>query len=331
MNKPNLFQIATKELSQDGFLTWLIKWADDSFHDSDPELNKVAKDFVRLLIDKDSDFAITNVYAGRQWEHIDIWAEVNDNIAILIEDKKGAGEHGNQLVDYLQAAKTYYDPKGYELHPVFLKTGNYSLLDQAAVKSKGYKTICRKDLIDLFSGRKIDNAIYREFLDFLNIIEQETNNYGSVKNIWKSWYAAEGFYMRLEQELFPQESDWRYVANPSGGFQGFWYHWNSSEDFSEIYIQIENANSAIKLVVKVADGEEYVSCDSLYKALPAIQSIAREEGLSLSKPSRYRSGYTATLAIVDNAFDLDRPFSIDSFITILHALERTIDRFCEIS
>ena len=26
--KPNLFEIATKELSQDGFLTWLIRYAD---------------------------------------------------------------------------------------------------------------------------------------------------------------------------------------------------------------------------------------------------------------------------------------------------------------
>ncbi len=31
MSKPNLFQIATKELSQDGFFTWLIQWADSTY------------------------------------------------------------------------------------------------------------------------------------------------------------------------------------------------------------------------------------------------------------------------------------------------------------
>lgn len=31
MEKPNLFSIATKELSQDAFITWLLQWADDKY------------------------------------------------------------------------------------------------------------------------------------------------------------------------------------------------------------------------------------------------------------------------------------------------------------
>ena len=34
--KPNLFSIATKELSQDAFITWLLQWADDSCFKENP-------------------------------------------------------------------------------------------------------------------------------------------------------------------------------------------------------------------------------------------------------------------------------------------------------
>ena len=327
LKKPNLFQIATKELSQDGFLTWLIKWADDCYSVVEPELNAVAKDFVRMLLRKTSDFDISHVEAGRQWKNIDIWAEINGNIAIIIEDKKDAGEHGDQLFRYLEIATSYYLSKGFELYPIYLKTGNYSLTQKAIIEEKGYRTICRNDILQVLSRKRIENAIVRDYVEYLKTIEEETHNYNTIERIRASWYGSEGFYLRLEQELLPEWSDWRYVSNPSGGFQGFWYHWNETEVFPEIYIQIENSDKGIILVVKVAK-EDGVPCESLYGALPVIQKIAREEGLSLSKPSRYRSGVTSTLAIVDHAFPVCGTLSIELFIKTLRALERTIDRFC---
>lgn len=50
--KPNLFKIATKELSQDAFITWLLKYADLSCNTIDEELNLCAVDFVNQLIKK---------------------------------------------------------------------------------------------------------------------------------------------------------------------------------------------------------------------------------------------------------------------------------------
>jgi hypothetical protein len=46
--KPNIFRLATKELSQDGFFTWLLKWAHNDHSQHDQQLNETAKDFVRL-------------------------------------------------------------------------------------------------------------------------------------------------------------------------------------------------------------------------------------------------------------------------------------------
>ena len=103
--KPNIFKLATKELSQDGFFTWLIQWADNTYIQHNQQLNETAKDFVRLLLDETSDYQIKKVEAGRQWNNIDIWAEVNDEYAIIIEDKTNTGEHSEQLERYKQIAK----------------------------------------------------------------------------------------------------------------------------------------------------------------------------------------------------------------------------------
>ena len=107
---------------------------------------------------------------------------------------------------------------------------------------------------------------------------------------------------------------------------GFWYHWNGSSLFSDVYIQIENGGDAPKLVIKVAGKD--ITVENLYSALDKVVEIGREEGLVIEKPYRYRAGNTSTLAIVPDAFQ-EETFSVSSFIDTLHALERVIDKYCE--
>ena len=91
MEKPNLFSIATKELSQDAFITWLLQWADDKYKKENEHLCLLGKEFAKSLIKLDKklnaeNIKIAKVTAGRQWENIDIWAEINDDYALIIED-----------------------------------------------------------------------------------------------------------------------------------------------------------------------------------------------------------------------------------------------------
>ena len=326
MSRPNLFQIATKELSQDGFITWLIKWADPSNMEYDADLCRSAQSFVRFLLEQDDSYIITSVDAGRQWEHIDIWAEVNGTDAIIIEDKTGTREHSDQLTRYRDFALNHYSGTGVNLHCIYLKTGNESLDLMNAVKEKGYTPINRTTFLDCLEKNISQNDVYREYVSSMRRIEDETNDYSSVERIHQNWYASEGFFLRLQKELLPQWSSWGYVPNASGGFQGFWYHWTDTVDFPELYIQIENSEPEIKLVVKVAGNE--VSTEQLYEALPNIQRIGLNHNLKLEKPRRYRSGGTATLVVVSNAFD-PASFSIDGFLDILHRLEMVIDDYAE--
>lgn len=327
--KPNIFRLATKELSQDGFFTWLLQWADNDCNQHDQQLNETAKDFVRLLLNQTPDFKINKVEAGRQWNNIDIWAEINDEYFIGIEDKTNTGEHSEQLERYKQIATDHYKDKNQKLVFVYLKTGNESSATLKKVIKKGYSTIDRRAVLSVLNQREVQNNIFNDFKEYLAAIEIQTNSYTKFENIISDWKAGEGFFIKL-QELIPEWTDWRYVANQMGGFLGFWYHWQGTNDIGEIYIQIENAfEYGIKLVIKIADWEP--STDTLYELLDEIKPFAEKNGISIVKPDKYRAGATSTLAIIENAFNLDNEgnLELDKFIKTLKSLEKTIDEYCE--
>lgn len=325
--KPNIFRLATKELSQDGFFTWLLQWADDCNKQLDQNLNEVAKNFIRLLIGQNETYHIEKVKAGRQWNNIDIWAEINDEYFIAIEDKTNTGEHSEQLERYKQIATEHYKDKKLNLAFVYLKTGNESTATLKKVTEKGYIIVDRKSILNIFNKNQVHNEIFMDFQDYLTDIDNQTNSFTKFDNITTEWKAAEGFYVKL-QEIIGEWSDWRYVSNQMGGFLGFWYHWNGTTDYS-IYIQIENAfGNGIKLVIKISDWE--VNTSTLYSILQELKPHAEKCGLTLSKPDRYRAGETSTLAIIQNAFSVDSEgnINIEQFIQVLKNLETAIDSFC---
>ncbi len=326
--KPNIFTLATKELSQDGFFTWLLQWADNSNRQFDLQLNETAKDFIRLLIGQTNDYQITKVEAGRQWNNIDIWAKINDEYFIGIEDKTNTGEHSDQLERYKQIATDHYKDKNYKLVFVYLKTGNESSAKLKKIIEKGYSIIDRKAVLSILNKREVHNEIFNDFKEYLNAIENQTNSYTKFENITSNWKAGEGFFIKL-QELIHEWTDWGYVPNQMGGFLGFWYHWTGTDKIGEIYIQIENAfEYGIKLVIKIADWEP--STETLYELLNEFKPYAEKNGISIVKPNKYRAGTTSTLAIIENAFTVDNEgnLEIDKFINTLKALEKTIDEYC---
>jgi hypothetical protein len=325
--KPNIFRLATKELSQDGFFTWLLQWADNDHNQHDQPLNETAKDFVRLLLGQSSDYQITKVKAGRQWNNIDIWAEINDEYFIGIEDKTNTSEHSEQLERYKEIATNHYKDKIRKLVFVYLKTGNESSSTLKKIKEKGYSLVNRKDVLSILNKRPVTNAIFNDFIDYLTVIENATNSYIKFENVTSELNAGEGFFMVLQDKL--QDGDWRYVANKTGGFLGFWYHWTKTDEIAEIYIQIENAfKYGIKLVIKI--GSWKPNTKTLLRLLEDIKPFAEKNGLSISKPYKYRAGATSTLAIIQNVFTVDSNghLDLDQFVSTLKKLEQTLDEYC---
>lgn len=328
MIKPNIFKLATKELTQDSFFTWLLQWADNTYHDANPYLNQTAQDFVRLLIDQSDTYKVTKVDAGRQLQNIDIWAEVNDEYFLCIEDKTNTGVHSNQLDRYKELVLERYKGKHHILKFVYLKTGNESASTLRIIQQKdGYAVIDRKAILEMLHKRKIESDIFNDFLSYLTAIHELTALYTDLRVVNTQLRAAEGFYIKLQELLLPEWTDWKFVPNPNGGFLGFWYHWVKTEGF-ELYIQIENRiNNDIQVNIRIGSWQQNI--DTLNRICSELREIAPQYGLQVVKPSKYRLGNTSTLANVANAIPLSSTNIIDiqQFIINLRNLEALLDSY----
>ncbi len=259
--KPNLFDYATKELSQDAMICWLIRWADNRFADTDSDLHSCGRRFVQKLLSKHGVESLpagieTKIY--QQEKSIDVLAQVNSDHVLLIEDKTGTSDHGDQLRRYydhvIKGDSQLGNVSKKKVYPIYLKTGNQSHSKDRQIEQNPdfygpYKIFNRNDLLAVLCEYKGNHHALWDFRDYLKRWENRTNSFKDWKEnkrsewSWESW---EGFYRYLEEQLCTGayrdcDCDWSYVPNQSGGFLGFWWNFiypNGNADLW-IYLQLE--------------------------------------------------------------------------------------------
>lgn len=308
--KPNIFNLATNELSQDAFFTWLLQWADPQYRNCDRELHNCAQSFVKMLINDDKT-EIKNIIADRQLNNIDIWAKVNNEIFIAIEDKTFTGEHSQQLENYKNAANKLCCKNNHKLICVYLKTGSESEISLKKIYDKGYTIIDRPKLICLFDKHQtIKNNIYFDFLERLKSIEEDEKTFEYLKlKDWK-WESWIGFYKFLESKI---DADWGYVSNPRGGFLGLWWSgllWEKHNIYMQIDSDSNNKKNNGKLCFKISEiSNNHSSVRN--KCSSIIIMNAQEKGkMEIVKPQRFGSGNGMTVAVVEKKAWLGDPDSI---------------------
>lgn len=249
--RPNLFDYATSELSQDAFLLWLMEWGKSCYKDEDNALHSIAQRFIRRLLNKPNEFEISDIQLFKQQKKIDVLAIINNQYAIIIEDKTDTREHDRQISAYTQEVQKQYP--NLSLICVYYKSGNESK-QSIRNMNKAYKenhpdaadilVLSRKEMIDVLTSEECQNEILLGYLTKLQEIEEATNSYRTKPvNEW-GWRAWQGFYMMLEKH-FDTDSNlgWGYVSQPreGGGFQGCWFGQKSipNSEKAQLYIQIE--------------------------------------------------------------------------------------------
>ena len=324
-NVPNLFSYATKELSQDAVICWLIEW---SAHDSDSELARLGRDFVESLLNHKRD-GKANLKGGpleveihQQDNGIDVLARINNKRVLLIEDKTGSDPHGDQLERYRNAAlsgKTNLkDISEEDLFAIYFKTGNQSQETERVIENgSDYKVFNRTDFLYVLSGYSGDNAILSDFKKHLELIEKKTQSF----HAWRrtdckgdgSWYPWEGLYQELERRLFDSDSElpwrgWGYVPNPSGGFLGFWWVPPELPEGCPAYLQLEFE----KLCFKVDAEDSSTAQQDELKWEWHKRITAQHE--HVVKPNRMRRGATMTVAVHEEGwlrYDEEGVLSLD--------------------
>ena len=138
MSSKNLFDYATKELSQDAVLCYLFA------NYNDPKLSAVVVDLLNKFCNLNlSSTDIKEIKIQKQWKKIDLRVDIKIKgvnkkpIALFIEDKTGSNEH-NQLKNYNQEIDK--QSNDYEIHKVYYKTSLILDEERARIKEANENT-----------------------------------------------------------------------------------------------------------------------------------------------------------------------------------------------
>lgn len=320
-NKPNIFSFATSELSQDAILAWMLQWADDKFLSSDAELCKLGKSLVSLFTGMPAE-DIHQIRVGRQWEHIDVWAEINDDAFLVIEDKTGTTIHDGQLERYKNAVKKQYSGKRDNTFFAYVKTDDEPEGTLNVIRNVGYRTFGRQDLIKALETYKGCETLVRDYLAHLKTIETNSKEYQSKQVKDWGWHGWQGFFKELEKHI--EVESWSYVANPSGGFLGLWWHFErNEEDKVNMYLQFEERKLCIKIECSQVENRSEIRNRYFQK----LMEVAKSMDIKIDKPARFGAGTYMTVAVA-NQEDIfpNGQFDLNHLVSQLHKLEALVDQ-----
>ena len=319
---PNIFSYATSELSQDAMIAWLLQWASPEYGEADPDLHRTGKEFVRLLAGKSDDFHIESVDVGRQWENIDIWAEINDNTFLIIEDKTGTTIHDDQLERYKISLKREYSGKRTDLCYAYVKTSEEPRSVLMSIEQSGFKTISRAEILRCLNGYRGNDTLMVSYRKHLQGIEDSVMSYKTLPEKKWGWNAWQGFYKELESRV--DIDSWGYVANPSGGFLGAWWHFIDEKDCT-MYLQLEQG----KLCFKISYEGEGDRSEVRFREHIKLMKLAQGRFPEIRRPDRFGTGTYMTIAVVDEeSLFGNGPVNFDKLTTKLKEYETLVDNCC---
>ena len=286
MERNNIFNFATSELSQDAFICWLCNWVnfdDNDLSEDKKKLKELATDFIEKMSGEKLGDRKVNI--KRQYQKIDVLLEIQNktefitkedekipvvDMYVIIEDKVGTGLHSNQQ-------KTYRDiisekNKEDNGNKAEIKVVYYKIYDEdnmERLKEDGIDIIFeRKDMLALLEKYKnsFNNILVEDYYNYLNNIEKNVNSYIDKKlEDWNS-NCYIGFFKELKNEKNllehaigrQKDCSWGYVNNSSGGFMGMWWFPLSEEKINkltetsdeDIYLQIEQYNQKNIIAIK---------------------------------------------------------------------------------
>lgn len=200
----NLFDYATKELSQDAFLRWFFK----SYKDE--QFKPIVADFIstftkgqlneqrpQLTVDKD-DYSIIEAFA--QLNDIDISIDIqlsNGKRTLVIEDKTDSEEHNNQLETYNKRIEKWKYPNGsFEqcVYKIFYKTSTIDRSEKDRVERAGWTCFDLDSIWNFFKKyqNKTNSDVLNDYINHLQKLINESKNEFLPKkhNIleWKSFF-----------------------------------------------------------------------------------------------------------------------------------------------
>lgn len=222
----NLFDFATKELSQDAFLRWLF----ENYDCDDKEVKDASRNLILEFI-KDEKYKpsdIKSLWTKAQDHNADISMHIEmnngDKYGILIEDKTNSGEH-NQLKKY----KALFDNDGFwkkntnKMLYVFYKTGRLQQYEKDVIKKEGWLEYNIKMISSFFDKYKNStNLILNNYANHICEIYEKLDNSNKPIDEDADLFQWEAFFTNV---LLPKYKDkytcWASIARFGYAYIGF--------------------------------------------------------------------------------------------------------------
>lgn len=315
MQSPSLFEFATSELSQDAFICWLASWADPKHAEAGP-LHQTAVEFLDRLLEVGGvlrPLAYASVEVKQQKYRVDVLLLINEDIAVIIEDKVNSSEHSHQLATYARLIQANL-PERDKLARVYFKSGEQCSIQ--AVFEAGYGLFDRGAFLRVLKhGREmgVNNDIFADFHNHLLKLDSDIRSFAHAAiSDWtgRQW---QGFYSAIKAQI--PEADW---APRAGGEPTFRWHSRESK-----YLRLKGKELAF--CIRVAEEKDRRKLhDSWFEAL-------LDAGLSSElelKSGPLRLGERMTVAtLVDDYRETDGVghLSLDRTVRVMRQAENLMD------
>lgn len=338
MQKPNLFNYATSELSQDAIICYILEWANSEFKKIDESTHQIGIKLLDAFFDKYADTikkpdTYENIEVIKQDNNIDVLCIVNNKYPIIIEDKTNTKNHGDQLKRYFEQIESREEFESKNIMCIYYKTYDQSCYKE--IENDKYKVFSRKEILNVLNSISTDNNIINDYKLYLQKIENNVNSYKLLPvNEW-SWDSWKGFYLELQKQL--DDGNWDYVPNAQGGFLGFWWHYPKINSKYSIYLQIEtsfknNKTSSYKLAVKLYFQEKIDTNKNIVNSWK--KHIINNGDNLIIKPKVVKVGKSSAVGLINEEFIkvndsnlLDMARTIDSLQEIEKKLDMLVNTF----
>lgn len=181
----NIFNFATKELSQDAFLRWLI----ENIHSDQEGLSMISKELLSrfLSITIESPHHVTDLETHGQKHHVDILITCRVNgqsYLIAIEDKTYTWVHDNQLMRYKNEIEKHY-PSFKKIY-IFYKTSLLSKDNQVYVEKSGWRVFDIRKIYKIFNA--FDKCGHQLLDDYMKHIRELHSKFlGDLSDDISTW------------------------------------------------------------------------------------------------------------------------------------------------
>jgi len=181
---PNLFKYATKELSQDALICYMLEWADDKFKDQNIKSHEVGVKLLDAFFAKYKDIVKPENYTveiKRQYKDIDVLCIINEEYYIIIEDKTNTSHHDNQLDKYYNLIYKDLKIDSKNILCIYYKSGEEYNLSQLNSQTDTdtyidweYKLFSKKDILNVLD-MELDNQILIDYKSYITNLERESD------------------------------------------------------------------------------------------------------------------------------------------------------------